>query len=227
MYIFNNDISDCSNGQLSGAPSKYGAPGNCLPCLPHCYASGHTNSTTPIYLQWVYPEHQWVWSSSVIFKDSSTSQINNPSWATLLISVLSSSAIEKATNVFQLMVHVSCKVLNSFSHSISWQANTGKSLFFSQDTQAPLPLSFTSWWIFPLRRVLMLVRFHWQSNSWPLQLHQFLLFLWTLVAFLSKLMLNHYLFPFGAVQCIYHISLRVSVPFNVVLFVHSHGLWAD
>ncbi len=41
MYIFNKDISDCSNGQLSGAPSKYGAPGNCLPCLAHCYASGH------------------------------------------------------------------------------------------------------------------------------------------------------------------------------------------
>ncbi len=39
VYIINNDISDCSKGQLSGAPSKYGAPGNCLPCLPHCYAS--------------------------------------------------------------------------------------------------------------------------------------------------------------------------------------------
>ncbi len=41
VYIINNDISDCSNGQLSVAPSKYGAPGNCLPCLPHCYASGY------------------------------------------------------------------------------------------------------------------------------------------------------------------------------------------
>ncbi len=39
VYIINNDISDCSNGQLSGVPSKYGAPGNCLPCLPHCYTS--------------------------------------------------------------------------------------------------------------------------------------------------------------------------------------------
>ncbi len=33
MYIINNDISDCSNGQLSGAPSKYGAQAiACLAC---------------------------------------------------------------------------------------------------------------------------------------------------------------------------------------------------
>ncbi len=33
MNIINNDISDCSNGQLLGAPSKYGGPRQ-LPALP-------------------------------------------------------------------------------------------------------------------------------------------------------------------------------------------------
>ncbi len=31
-----------------GGPLKYGAPGNCLPCLPHCYASAHTPASSRI-----------------------------------------------------------------------------------------------------------------------------------------------------------------------------------